>query len=95
MVDDGCLREQRRRTNTAANNRGLSLLGGYELWLGRYVFSTYAGWGVHQPSALGDGRVFQRYQLLHIVHKHWVVGIGLKAKLNVVEGFDIQTELRF
>lgn len=39
VVDDGYLREQRRRMNTAANNRGLSLPGGYELWLGRYVFS--------------------------------------------------------
>lgn len=95
VVDDGYLQEQRRRTNTAANNRGLSLPGGYELWLGRYVFFTYAGWGVHQPSAPGDGRVFQRYQLLYTVHKHWVVGIGLKAKLNVAEGFDIRTGPRF
>lgn len=97
IVDDGYLRGQLRRANVTANHRHrqLGLLGGYELWLGRYMFTTHLGWNVHQPAIPTDGRVFQRYQLLYTLQSRYLLGIGLKAKLNVAEGFDIRMGLQF
>lgn len=95
VVDDGYGRGQLRRANVADNHRPLGLLGGYELWLGRYVFSTHLGWNVYQPTALPQSRTFQRYQLLYTFGNHWALGVGLKARLNVAEGFDVRMGLRF
>lgn len=90
VVDDGYVRQQRQRMSSIANSRQLGLLGGYELWLGRYVFSTHLGWTVNQPSALTDGRMYQRYQLLYTLRTRYLLGIGLKARLNVAEGFELR-----
>ncbi|SOD99604.1 acyloxyacyl hydrolase [Spirosoma fluviale] len=95
FVDDGYIREQLRRENKLTNHRQLGLLGGYELWLGRYTFTTHLGWNLVQPAALPDGRLFQRYQLLYTVRNHYLVGVGLRARLNVAEGFDLRMGVRF
>jgi hypothetical protein len=95
FTDDGYIREQLRRENKLANHRQLGLLGGYELWLGRYAFTTHLGWNIVQPAALRDGPVFQRYQLLYTVHSRYLVGVGLKARLNVAEGFELRMGVRF
>lgn len=95
VVNDGYQREQLRRASVRAGHRQLGLLGGYELWLGRYVFATHLGWNGYQPPGLTDGRVFQRYQLLCTLRNRYLLGIGLKAKLNVAEGFELRTGLQF
>jgi hypothetical protein len=77
------------------NPRQLGLLGGYELWLGRYVFTTHFGWNLYQPPVPLGSRAFQRYQLLYTFHKHWLLGVGLKARLNVAEGFEARMGLQF
>lgn len=90
-VNDGYVRQQRRRANeTTDDHRQLNLLGGYELWLGRYAFATHLGWNVRQPTVLTGGRVFQRYQLLYTLRNRYLLGIGLKARLNVAEGFELR-----
>ncbi|GAB2561329.1 hypothetical protein GCM10027085_60540 [Spirosoma aerophilum] len=94
FTDDGYIREQLRRDNKLANHRQLGLLGGYELWLGRYTFTTHLGWNSIQPGALPEGPFFQRYQLLFTIQDRYLVGIGLKARLNVAEGFDIRMGVR-
>lgn len=87
-VDDGYLRGQLRRDGRMDSHRQLGLLSGYELRLGRYVFATHAGWNVVQPASLLNGRLFQRYQLLYTLRKRYWLGVGLRARLNVAEGFD-------
>ncbi|MBD2704078.1 acyloxyacyl hydrolase [Spirosoma sp. BT702] len=94
-VHDGYVREQRRRNNQAPVGWQLALLGGYELWLGRYRFTTHLGWNAYQPNSIPDGRVFQRYQLLYALRPQIRVGLGLKAKLNVAEGFDLRVGAEF
>lgn len=95
FVSDGYVREQRRRTSQTPDRWQAALLGGYELWLGRYVFATHLGWNAYQPTGLSNGRVFQRYQLLYAAGPRLRLGIGLKAKLNVAEGFDIRAGVAF
>lgn len=95
VVSDGYIREQRRRENRPPDGWQAALLGGYELWLGRYVFATHLGWNAYQPDSVPDGRVFQRYQLLYAPAPHIRVGVGLKAKLNVAEGFDVRVGVEF
>lgn len=73
----------------------VSLLGGYELWLGRYVFTTHLGWTVRQSAVRMDERIFQCYQLLYTLRDRYLLGIGLKARLNVAEGFEVRMGLRF
>lgn len=94
-INDGYIREQLRRENVIANHRQFGLLAGYELWLGRYIFTTHAGWNVYQPAAYLNGRVFQRYQLLYMLRHRYLLGVGLKAKLNVAEGFDVRLGVQF
>ncbi|MFD2570874.1 acyloxyacyl hydrolase [Spirosoma soli] len=95
FVDDRYRREQLRRENSTSDYRELALLGGYELWLGRYIFTIHAGWNVYQPNELLEGRIFQRYQLLYSFPKRFLVGVGLKSKLNVAEGFDVRMGMEF
>lgn len=95
FLDDTYVRGQLRRENITTNHRQLGLLGGYELWLGRYVFTTHMGWNVYQPTVLLGSRAFQRYQLLYTFRKHWLLGVGLKARLNVAEGFEARMGLQF
>lgn len=95
FVYDGYVREQRRRDGRSPDNWQAALLGGYELWLGRYVFATHVAWNAYQPDNLTDGRVFQRYQLLYALRPHIRLGAGLKAKLNVAEGFDVRVGAEF
>ncbi len=40
FVHDGYIREQRRRDNRPPDGWQAAMLGGYELWLGRYVFAS-------------------------------------------------------
>ena len=95
IVSDGYIREQRRRDNRSPNGWQAALIGGYELWLGRYVFATHVGWNAYQPDSIPNGRVFQRYQLLYALSPHLRLGVGLKAKLNVAEGFDVRAGVEF
>ncbi|TAE30635.1 MAG: acyloxyacyl hydrolase [Cytophagales bacterium] len=95
FVDDGYLRLQLQREGLSDNYRQLGLLGGYELWLGRYVFATHVGYNVLQPTALLGSPVFQRYQLLYTFRNRYQLGIGLRAKLNVAEGFDVRAGVKF
>ena len=95
FLDDRYVRGQLRRKNITTNHRQLGLLGGYELWLGRYIFSTHLGWNVYQPTGLLGSRAFQRYQLLYMFRKRWLIGVGLKARLNVAEGFEARMGLQF
>lgn len=95
FVDDGYIREQLNRDSQLLNHRQLGLLMGYELWLGRYVFTTHMGWNLLQPTALPDGRLFQRYQLLFTVRNRYLAGVGLRARLNVAEGFDLRMGVQF
>ncbi|RIV18961.1 acyloxyacyl hydrolase [Fibrisoma montanum] len=95
FADDGYTREQLRRENRDVDHRRMALLGGYELWLGRYVFSTHLGYNAYQPSQSRSERVFQRYQLLYTLQDRWVLGVGLKAILNTAEGFDVRAGVRF
>ena len=95
VVDDGYIREQARRGNGMVSKHQVSLLGGYELWLGRYVFTTHLGWTVRQSAVRMDERIFQCYQLLYTLRDRYLLGIGLKARLNVAEGFEVRMGLRF
>lgn len=95
VVSDGYVREQRRRDNRSPDSWQAALLGGYELWLGRYVFATHLAWNAYQPDTVPDGRIFQRYQLLYALNSHIRLGIGLKSKLNVAEGFDVRAGVAF
>ncbi len=95
FIDDGYVREQLQRANVRADHHQLALLGGYELWLGRYVFATHLGWNVYQPAPNLNGRMFERYQLLYTFRERYLLGVGLKAKLNVAEGFDLRAGVRF
>lgn len=95
FVSDGYVGEQLRRRNQTPDRWQAALLGGYELWLGRYVFATHLGWNAYQPTSISDGRVFQRYQLLYAAGPRVRLGIGLKARLNVAEGFDIRAGVAF
>lgn len=94
FVNDGYVRQQLQRDNRIGDHHRLSLLGGYELGLGRYVFATHLGWNVRPPAAPTDGRVFQRYQLLYTLRNRYLLGIGLKARLNVAEGFELRAGVR-
>ncbi|GAB3994132.1 hypothetical protein GCM10028807_31170 [Spirosoma daeguense] len=94
-VSDGYVRQQRQRNGLSPDGWQLGLLGGYELWLGRYRFTTHAGWNIYQPDSVPDGRLFQRYQLLYALRPHIRLGVGLKAKLNVAEGFDLRVGAEF
>lgn len=94
VVHDGYAQEQSRREGLRPESWQVALLGGYELWLGRYVFATHVGWNVYQPAIVPDGRMFQRYQLLYTLQERYVLGVGLKAKLNVAEGFDVRLGVR-
>jgi len=95
VVHDGYVRQQARRAGDRPESWQLAVLGGYELWLGQYTFATHLGWNLIQPATVPDGRVFQRYQLLYTLQNRYLLGVGLKAKLNVAEGFDIRLGLRF
>jgi hypothetical protein len=95
LVSDGYIREQRRRENLSPDGWQAALFGGYELWLGRYVFATHIAWNLYQPDSVPDGRIFQRYQLLYALRPHVWLGVGLKAKLNVAEGFDVRVGVEF
>lgn len=95
VVSDGYVGEQLRRQNHPPDRWQMALLGGYELWLGRYIFATHLGWTARQPTIITDGRVFQRYQLLYTVGPRIRLGVGLKAKLNVAEGFDVRAGVGF
>lgn len=95
FVDDGYLRLQLQREGLSESYRQLGLLGGYELWLGRYVFAAHLGWNALQPDALLGRPFFQRYQLLHTFRDRYQLGIGLRARLNVAEGFDVRLGIRF
>ncbi len=95
VVSDGYIREQRRRENLTPDGWQAALLSGYELWLGRYVFATHLGWNAYQPDSILGGRVFQRYQLLYAPTPRIRLGVGLKAKLNVAEGFDVRVGVEF
>ncbi len=95
LVHDGYIREQRRRDNRPPDGWQAALLGGYELWLGRYVFAAHLGWNAYQPDSILDGRVFQRYQLLYALSDRVRLGVGLKSKLQVAEGFDVRAGLAF
>lgn len=95
FADDGYVREQLRRMNVTASHRQLGLLGGYELWLGRYVFTTHIGWNARQPAVRMNERIFQRYQLLYTLHNRYLLGVGLKARLNVAEGFEVRIGTQF
>ncbi len=95
VVHDGFVREQARRDGLRPDAWQLALLGGYELWLGRYTFATHVGYNLHQPAIIADGPVFQRYQLLYSLGPRVRVGVGLKARLNVAEGFDVRAGIGF
>lgn len=95
LVYDGYIREQRRRVNRSPDGWQAAVLGGYELWLGRYVFAAHLGWNAHQPDTILEGRVFQRYQLLYALNDRIQLGVGLKSKLQVAEGFDVRAGLAF
>ncbi|AQG82195.1 acyloxyacyl hydrolase [Spirosoma montaniterrae] len=95
VVHDGFVREQARRDGLRPDAWQLALLGGYELWLGRYTFATHVGYNLHQPAIIPDGPVFQRYQLLYNLGPRIRVGVGLKARLNVAEGFDVRAGIGF
>lgn len=95
VVNDGYVREQARREGQRPESWQIAVLGGYELWLGRYVFATHLAWNAYQPAIILDGRAFQRYQLLYTLQNRYVLGLGLKARLNVAEGFDIRLGARF
>lgn len=95
FIDDGYIREQLRREKVIVDHRQFGLLGGYELWLGRYIFTTHVGANIYQPNPWLNGRIFQRYQLMYTVRNHYMLGVGLKAKLNVAEGFDVRLGMQF
>jgi hypothetical protein len=93
VVHDGYVAGQLRRNTQTPDPWQAALLGGYELWLGRYRFTTHAGWNAYQADFITNGRVFQRYQLLYTAGPRIRLGVGLKAKLNVAEGFDLRAGL--
>ena len=95
VVSDGYVREQLQRASRTPERWQAALLGGYELWLGRYVFAAHLGWNAYQPAIITSGRVFQRYQLLYAIGPHIRLGVGLKSKLNVAEGFDVRVGVGF
>jgi len=95
LVNDTYLRLQLQRSGLVQPYGQLGLLGGYELWLGRYVFATHLGWNIRQPGVLLGSPFFQRYQLLYTLRNRYQLGVGLRAKLNVAEGFDIRLGVQF
>lgn len=95
VVYDGAVGEQQRRNSQTSDPWQAALLGGYEMWLGRYTLATHVGWNAYQSDFIKDGRVFQRYQLLYAAGPRVRLGVGLKAKLDVAEGFDLRAGLSF
>ncbi len=87
-LDDGFIEGQIQRDGLSQNYRQLALLAGYERWQGRYRFAVHQGMNLLLPGVPYTSRFFQRYQLLYVWPGGLVAGIGLKANLNVAEGFD-------
>ncbi len=95
VVQDGYLREVLRRSGLPGSAWQVAPLAGYELGLGRYTFATYLGYVLNQPASQPGSPLFQRYQLLYNLPGGAVLGVGLKARLQVAEGFDIRVGWRF
>ena len=95
FVNDGYLRQQLRRAGLVIRHQQVGVLGGHEAWLGRYRFATHLGWNLLQPGVLPGSHFFQRYQLLYTIRNQYQIGIGLRARLNVAEGFDVRAGMAF
>lgn len=95
VVRDGYMQAAGRRQGQPADPWLLSALGGYELWMGRYTFTVHLGGDLYRPAGFAAQRLFQRYQLLYSLGQHGQVGIGMKARLNVAEGFDLRLGWRW
>jgi hypothetical protein len=95
VVRDGYMQASLQRQGQPGGAWLVSALAGYELWMGRYNFTAHLGGDLLRPDGFQAQRLFQRYQLLYTLGSSWQVGIGLKARLNVAEGFDVRLGRRF
>lgn len=71
-----------------------ALLGGHELYIGRFRFSQQLGIYVYAPAAARDP-VYQRYGLEYHTAKRLFWGINLKAHRHVADFLDIRAGIKF
>ena len=95
VVRDGFMRASLQRQSLGARPWLVSALAGYELGMGRYTFALHLGGDLIRPDSFTTPRLFQRYQLLYRLGQNLQVGVGMKARLNVAEGFDLRLGWRW
>lgn len=82
---------QRIKTDTveAESAVRVSIMGGHEFLLGRFIFSQQLGVYMYKPAPY-DKSWFHRWGILYNMGQHWKAGFNLKAHLQVADFIDLR-----
>jgi len=93
-VADGSLKARISRDSLNVDYHRVSVLLGHEFLLGHFVFSQQLGIYVYDPYKHNDA-VYQRYGLIYIFNKRFLVGFNLKVHRYIADFMDFRFGVSF
>ncbi len=86
---DGSMRIRRQQREEAVNSHSISVLGGHEFLMGRFIFSQALGVYLHKPSSEHD-TMYHRWGLYYRANQRVLVGFNLKAHRHIADILDFR-----
>lgn len=90
LVRDGSHKEKARRMNKEYSHHIIALMLGHNLIFGRFNFNQQFGIYIHKPEHATSKKMYQRYELLYQLGKHFDIGTSIKVHGHVADNMDVR-----